>query len=72
MNDFQKRLRAKRDMTPKPGQGYNLVGVDDFEDPGDELYLIDHFPTRARADAARLDRKRRKSDETLYVYGSER
>lgn len=71
MNDFQKRLKAKRGMTPRPGQGYNLVGLDDYEEPGDELYLVGQFKTWALADGARRERRRRKPDEALFIYGSE-
>lgn len=73
MSDFDKRLAAKQDMTPAPGQGYNLVGMDSFEEPGEELYLIGHFPTKREAERVKEERQRvGPPGEVLYIYGSER
>lgn len=66
---LKKRLAAKKEFTPK--KGFNLVGVDDFEEPGDELYLISHHATRGEAEQAKKNRKTANPDETLHIYGSE-
>ena len=61
-------LAAKRRMTPK--KGANLVGVDAFEtEPGEELYLISHHPTREAAEEALTARKAKHADEVVYIYG---
>ena len=54
-----------------PEQGYNLVGVDDFEMPGKQLYLIGHFATRAEAEAAQRDFNARSNGDKAYIYGPE-
>lgn len=69
MSAMTERMDAKDELTPD--QGFNLVGFDDYEEPGDELYLIAHFDTRAEADAALRERQSADEDEVLYVYGSE-
>lgn len=61
------RWNAKKKMIPK--EGFNLVGVDTFEDPGHELYLISHYATQHQADEALRQRKRKNPDETVYIYG---
>lgn len=67
--DVKKALEAIEEMTPKTG--FNLVGVDDFEEPGEELYLVGHFDTREAADAAKTDRLRKNPDEVLHIYAAE-
>jgi hypothetical protein len=37
-------------FTPK--EGFNVVGVDSFERPGEALYLVGHYATRKEAAAA--------------------
>ncbi len=68
MGAVSTRLAAKAGMTP--ATGYNLVGVDDFEDPGDELYLISSHDTRTEAEAALRLRKAADSEEVVHIYGS--
>lgn len=71
MSDLMRRLEAKRALTPPPGQGYNVVGVDPFEDdPGQNLHLIDHFATRAEAEAF-IAKSKRRYIINLEIYGSE-
>ena len=65
--DFEKMLAAKAEMIPK--RGFNLVGGDEYEDPGEELYLIGHYQTRKKAEAALKVRHRANPDEVVYVYG---
>jgi hypothetical protein len=65
---LQKRLDAKARMIPEAG--FNLVGLDDYEQAGDELYLIDNFATRPEAEAAKTARLKENPDEKLFIYGS--
>lgn len=67
MSDLDARLAHKRQFIPK--QGYGLVGLDDFERPGEELYLVGHFGSREEAEAARCQRLSDDADEILYIYG---
>jgi hypothetical protein len=71
MSDFQKRLSAKRELTPPPGGGFNVVGVDTFEDPGDDLYLIGSVPTRELAERLRKQHLKDNPGATVHIYGSE-
>jgi hypothetical protein len=72
MNEFDERMAAVERLTPKTG--FNVVGVDSFEDePAYELFLVGHCATRAEAEdllAATLKRTREHgSDEAFYIYG---
>ena len=63
-----KAMKKDRErFTPKTG--FNLVGVDDFERPGEQLYLIDHFPDRDAAEKALAARKKVRPREKVYIYG---
>jgi hypothetical protein len=65
----KKRLAAKARMTPK--SGHNLVGVDTFEtEPGDELYLVDNFPSKEAAKAAMKKRLEADPKEVLHIYSA--
>lgn len=65
---FAAALEAMAAMTPK--KGYNLVGVDTFELPGEELFFVAHFDTWEEAEA---ERKRRGGGaEPYYVYPPKR
>lgn len=69
---MEKRLAAKERLTPEPGAGFNLVGVDTMSsDPDDELYLVASFMTRADAETAKKARLAVNPDEVLYIYGEE-
>ncbi len=61
-----KRLAAKQTMTPKTGA--NLVGVDDFEPAGEELYLVGHFESAEAAERAKVRRLKANPSEALYLY----
>jgi len=37
-------------LTPAPGSGWNVVGVDAFEAPGSALYFVGNYATEAEAD----------------------
>jgi hypothetical protein len=52
---------------PKNG-GYNLVGLDDFEEAGEQLYLVGNFKTKEEAEKAKKDYAK-KTDDKLFVYG---
>jgi len=67
MSDLDKRLAAKDEFTPD--SGFNLVGMDDFEDPGDELYLVGNFPSKNAAELARDVRLKDDPNEKLFIYG---
>lgn len=64
---LDKRLAAKKALTPK--KGFNVVAVDTFEEPGDELYLVSNHATEAEANEACSARKRSHPHEPCYVYG---
>ena len=52
-----------------PESGYNVVGVDDFDLPGEQLYLIKHFAAREEAEAFLAARKKAHPGEKAYIYG---
>lgn len=63
---MEKMMDERESMTPDTG--YNLVGFDDFEDPGEMLYLIGHFDTAEEAEAEKKKRLEKNPDEVMYVY----
>lgn len=62
-------LEHKNKFVPK--EGFNLVGVDDFEEPGEELYLVGHFDSREEAEAFKAKRLKADPNEVLHVYDPE-
>jgi hypothetical protein len=57
-----------------PEQGWNLVGLDDFEPFGEKLYLIGHFETREEAEAVKATREASQTDpnsiyDPMFIYG---
>ena len=64
---LQKQMAAKRRMIPK--SGYNVVGVDTYELPGEELYIISEHTTEAEAQEALKVFQRNHPGEQAYVYG---
>lgn len=54
-----------------PKTGFNVVGVDDFELPGEKLYLIGHFKDDKSATESMSKFKRENPGETVHVYGPE-
>ena len=62
------RLKAQEAMTPKAGQGFNVVGVDDYQPAGEELYLVRNFATRQEAEAFAKAYRKKTSDE-IVIYG---
>jgi len=67
MGDLEKRLAAKEKLTPKAG--FNLVGVDDFEPAGDDLFLVGHYETRDEAEAEMDRRLAAQPSGKYYIYG---
>jgi len=61
----QARARAK--MIPK--KGFNVVGVDDFERPGQDIFLVKNVETQAEADALRAKKEKDDPGNRYYVYG---
>jgi hypothetical protein len=49
-----------------PEQGFDLVGIDYFEEPGNQLYLVEHFEMYQDALNAKKDRK--VQDEYFVLY----
>lgn len=63
----EKSSEAIERLMPKTGEGFNVVAVDAYEEPGDELYLVGNFETEAEAkEAAEAHTKR--SGDKAYVY----
>jgi hypothetical protein len=51
-----------------PETGFNVVGIDDHEVPGEQLYLISHHETLEEAERA-ATKARRGHGDAVYVYG---
>lgn len=49
--DVQVILDEMNEFTPETG--FNLVGIDSYEMPGEKLYLIAHFDTLKEAEKAK-------------------
>ena len=49
-----------------PNEGFNLVGIDFFEAPGNRLYLIKHFDIYQEALKAQQDRHPKEDFFILY------
>ena len=56
--------KEKVKMTPKTG--FNLIGIDYFEDTGNQLYLVEHFEMYQDALNAKKDRKHQEEYFVLY------
>jgi hypothetical protein len=54
-------LKRRAELTPK--SGFNLVDIDDYEDPPDNLYLVASFEDE---DEARAALRKRGGDSMLY------
>jgi hypothetical protein len=65
MDTVMTRVRAMDRFIPD--EGFNVVGVDSFEEDGDELYLIGHYLTREAAEAAKADHEKT-SDDVVHIY----
>ena len=60
--DIYKQEKIK--LTPE--SGFDLVGIDYFAEPGNQLYLIEHFKMYQEALNAKKDRKN--PDEYFILY----
>ena len=56
--------KEKIKLTPETG--FNLVGIDYFEDNGNQLYLIEHYEMYQDALNAKKDRKNQNEYFVLY------
>lgn len=66
MDIFEKQRKRIVEMTPVVG--YNVVGVDTFEELGDELYFVSHHKTKAAADKKASAMRRASPMDRFYVY----
>ncbi|MEI8254385.1 MAG: hypothetical protein WCJ30_01800 [Deltaproteobacteria bacterium] len=66
---FKKMMALKDKLTPT--EGANVVHVDTFEEPGEELVMIGHFDTVEEAEAVCAARKAAAPGEAYYVYTPE-
>lgn len=53
-------------MKLTPRTGFNLVGIDYFESPGGQLYLIEHF--EMYQDALRAKQNKQNPEEYFVLY----
>ncbi len=56
--------KEKNNLTPEVG--FNLVGLDYFADPGDQLYLVEHF--EIYQDALNAKKERKNPNEYFILY----
>lgn len=63
---YQLMLANKDALVPK--KGFNLVGLDDYEEPGDQLFLIGHYDTLDKVKAAERDHNSRNKDVRTFIY----
>lgn len=69
MADAMKAMLAqKKAMTPK--SGFNLVGLDDFERPGEQLFIISSHKTQAEAERAQKKHHAKNPDTQTFIYGA--
>ena len=69
MGNLFDRVQARvKEMTPKTG--FNVVGVDKFETPGEELYLVGHFALRSDAEKALLQKKKESPGDDYHIYAA--
>ncbi|MCE2614809.1 MAG: hypothetical protein LVO36_02775 [Nitrosopumilus sp. (ex Thoosa mismalolli)] len=54
----------KKKLTPE--SGFDLIGIDYFAEPGNQLYLVEHFEMYQDALKAKKDRKN--PDEYFILY----
>ena len=49
-----------------PDNGFDLIGIDYFSEPGNQLYLVDHF--EMYQDALNAKKERKNPDEYFILY----
>jgi hypothetical protein len=58
-------LAQKDRLAHTPEKGFNLVGIDNFEPLGEQLYLIKHFENEEEAIAALEAWKKNHTDDAV-------
>ena len=66
MNGMSEEITKEEKIKLTPDSGFNLVGIDYFEQPGNRLYLVKHFDVYQEALNAKKERKQ--SDDYLILY----
>jgi len=64
---MDKRLADKKRHIPK--EGFNIVGLDDFELPGEQLFLIKHCATEKEAKEYLQEWQKSNKDVVTFIYG---
>ncbi len=59
-------LFEKEKIKLTPDTGFDLIGIDYFADPGNQLYLVEHFEMYQDALNAKKDKKN--PDEYFILY----
>jgi hypothetical protein len=47
---------------------FNVVGVDEYEEPGEELYLVGNFPTKKAAERKLIQKQKEIPGQRFYIY----
>ena len=63
---MKKEILEKEKKKFTPEKGFNLVGIDYFDNPDGQLYLIENF--EFYKDALQAKKNRKNSDEFLILY----
>jgi len=53
-----------------PTEGFDLVGIDDFELQGEQLYFIKHFTDATEANKALAEWKKSNTDDAIILPAS--
>lgn len=64
MGVFDKALEHKKTLIP--AEGFNVVGVDPFEEPDEALYFIGHFKDEEEAKAKQAEKE--KAGIVAHIY----
>lgn len=63
---MSKDIFEKEKIKLTPETGFNLIGIDYFEDTGNQLYLVAHF--EMYQDALNAKKERKNQDEYFVLY----
>lgn len=69
MNAIKAMLAQKKEMTPKTG--FNLVGVDDYEKPGEQLFIISSHKTESEAKSAQTKYAKKEPEVQTFIYSAQ-
>lgn len=69
-SDFDKRLAAYKKLQPPKGL-FNIVAMDDYEDPGEELTLIDTVADLEEARKRAKAMAHKNKGTRIFVYGAD-